>query len=74
MKMQKRIVGLLQEPSTYAGLAALLGGVSLFGLSETMWMSVFSVVMAAAGAYAMVVLDKPHVKNDEEEENKDETL
>ena len=57
MTKKERVFKLLQQPSTYAGLAGVLGGVGIFGLSETLWMQIFAVVMAVVGIVATVVLD-----------------
>jgi len=53
----RRFIKLIKEPSTWTGIAALLGGAAVLGLSEEAWMSVFGVAMAIAGAYAAVKLD-----------------
>ena len=57
MTLKKRILKLLKEPSTYAGLAGVLGGSAVLGLSEEGWMQIFGVVMAIAGTIAMLTLD-----------------
>lgn len=47
----------LKEPSTWAGLAAILGGQAIGGLSETQWVEILSLVMSLAGVIAMFVPD-----------------
>ena len=60
--MKERIIKLLKEPSTYAGLAAALGGGAVLGMSEDMWLTIFGAVAAVAGAVAMFVLDPADVE------------
>jgi hypothetical protein len=55
--MLKRIVKLLKEPSTYAGLAGTLAGLNILGLTAQGWEAVFGVVAAVAGAIAVIALD-----------------
>lgn len=55
--MLERIIKLVQEPSTWAGLAGFLGGISLFGLGTELWTEIFGVVMAIAGIVGTVMLD-----------------
>lgn len=55
--MKERILKLLSEPSTYAGLAGFLGGISLFGLGTELWTEIFGVVMAIAGIAGTIMLD-----------------
>jgi hypothetical protein len=43
----------LREPSTYAGIAALLAGLGLFGLSESDWNQIFGLFASAAGTVAI---------------------
>lgn len=45
----------LREPSTFAGLAAVLASIGLLGLSETAWSEVFGAVAAVAGVLAMLI-------------------
>lgn len=45
----------LQEPSTYAGIAAFLAGFGLLGLTEAEWNQVFGAVAALAGAVAIFI-------------------
>ena len=59
--MMQRILKLLKEPSTFAGLAAALGGVGLMGLNEGGWLTLFGAVAAVAGAIAMLTLDSADV-------------
>ncbi len=51
------IIERLREPSTYAGVAAFLAGIGLFGLSENEWNQIFGAVAAAAGVIAMLMRD-----------------
>lgn len=55
--MTERILKLMREPSSYAGLAGLLAGLGLFGFSQEMWMQIGGAIAAVAGVVAMVVLD-----------------
>jgi hypothetical protein len=55
--MTERIIKLMKEPSTYAGLGAFLGGAAVLGLDTDSWMNIFGAVAAVAGAVAMFVLD-----------------
>ena len=55
--MLTRIIKLLKEPSTYAGLAGVLGGAGILSMSEDQWLQIFGAVAAVAGAVAMVMLD-----------------
>jgi len=49
----------LREASTYAGIAAFLAGIGLFGLSENEWNQVFGAVASVAGVVAMLLRDGP---------------
>jgi len=53
------IIKRLQEPSTYAGIAALLTGFGLLGLTEQDWNQVFGTIVAVAGVVAIFVREKP---------------
>jgi len=53
------IIKRLQEPSTYAGIAALLTGFGLLGLTEQDWNQVFGTIAAVAGVVAIFVREKP---------------
>ncbi len=53
----RRIIKLAKEPSTWSGIAAMLGGAAVLGFSEEVWMAIFGVFMAIAGAIAAVKLD-----------------
>ena len=55
--MKERIIKLLKEPSTFAGLAAFLGGAAILGMDVAGWTQIFAAVAAVAGAVAMFVLD-----------------
>jgi hypothetical protein len=48
----------LSEPSTWSGLAGVLGGAAVFGLGPDTWTTIIGVGMAAAGAIGMVKKDK----------------
>ena len=50
----------LKEPSTFAGLAAVLASVGILGLSESDWNQVFAAVAAVAGALAMLMGEGEH--------------
>lgn len=47
----------LREPSTYAGLAALLASLGLFGFSEAEWNDLFGVFSSLAAAVAIFLGD-----------------
>lgn len=64
MSLKTKIVKLLKEPSTFAGLAAALGGVGVAGLSEEVWLTFFGAIAAVAGAVAILLPDPGH-KDDE---------
>ncbi len=53
----------LQEPSTYAGVAAVLAAIGLLGLTEHDWNQIFGAVAAVAGALAILIGETP--KNEE---------
>ena len=55
--MMTRILKLLKEPSTYAGLAGFLGGAGVLGLSEDLWLQIFGAIASVAGVIAMFVLE-----------------
>jgi hypothetical protein len=48
----------LQEPSTYAGLAAFCAGCGLLGLTEPEWNQVFGFIASLAGIAAIVLREK----------------
>lgn len=48
----------LQEPSTYAGLAAVLAGFGWLGLTEADWNQIFAAAGAVAGVAAMFLGEK----------------
>ena len=52
------VLNRLKEPSTFAGLAAILGGASIFGLSTETWTEVLGAFTAIAGAVAAVTADR----------------
>jgi hypothetical protein len=52
------IIKRLQEPSTYAGIAAFLTSFGLLGLTEPDWNQIFSAVAAIAGVIAIFVKEK----------------
>jgi len=51
------LIDRLREPSTYAGVAAFLAGIGLFGLSENEWNQIFGAVASVAGVVAMLMRD-----------------
>lgn len=51
------IIDRLREPSSFAGIAAFLAGVGIFGLSENEWNQVFAAVAAVAGVIAIFMRD-----------------
>ncbi|RIA56749.1 glycoside hydrolase family 108 protein [Dichotomicrobium thermohalophilum] len=51
------LIDRLREPSTYAGVAAFLAGIGLFGLSENEWDQIFGAVASVAGVVAMLMRD-----------------
>jgi len=53
-----RVLDMLKEPSSWAGVAGVLGGVGLFGFSTDMWGQVFSALMGVAGVLAMIISEK----------------
>jgi len=53
------IIKRLQEPSTYAGIAAFLTGFGLLGLTEHDWNQIFGALAALAGVIAIFVAEKP---------------
>ncbi len=59
------ILDRLREPSTYAGLAALLSGLGLFGFSEVQWNELFGVLASLAGAVAIFMGDGSANPDDE---------
>jgi hypothetical protein len=52
------VMARLSEPSTWAGLATLLGGAAVGGLGEATWTTIIAAGMAVAGAIAVVKKDK----------------
>lgn len=52
------IIRRLQEPSTYAGIAAFLTGFGLLGLTEHDWNQIFGAVAALSGVVAIFVREK----------------
>lgn len=62
MKLVKRFVKLLKEPSTYAGLAGTLASLGI--MSEAKWQTIFTALAAVAGVVAMFLLES----GDKEEE------
>ncbi len=58
------IIKRLQEPSTYAGIAAFLAGFGLLGLTEQDWNQVLGAMAAVAGAIAIFVREKPNEASD----------
>jgi len=60
----EKIIKLAKEPSTFAGLAAAMGGVGIFGMSEDAWIQVFGAIAAVAGVVAFSVLDPADNRDD----------
>jgi hypothetical protein len=58
------IIKRLQEPSTYAGIAAFLTGFGLLGLTEQDWNTIMGAVAALAGVVAIFVREKPAASAD----------
>lgn len=53
------IIKRLQEPSTYAGIAAFLASIGAFGFSEQDWNQIFAAIAAVAAALAIIMKEKP---------------
>jgi len=51
----KFVLDRLREPSTFAGVAAFLAGLGLFGLSENEWNQIFGAITSLAGVLAMLM-------------------
>jgi len=51
------ILDRLREPSTFAGIAAFLAGVGIFGLSENEWNQIFGAIASVTGVVAMLMRD-----------------
>jgi hypothetical protein len=49
----------LREPSTFAGIAAFLAGLGVFGFGESEWNQIFGAVASVAGAVA-IFMREPH--------------
>jgi len=64
-QLMKFLIDRLREPSTYAGVAAFLAGVGLFGLSENEWNQIFGAVASIAGVIAMLMQDGAAPSSDE---------
>lgn len=52
------ILNRLQEPSTYAGIAAFLAGIGLFGLNEQAWNQIIGAGVTVAASAAMILKEK----------------
>jgi hypothetical protein len=57
-KIMKMILARLSEPSTYAGVAAMLASLGVMGFNEGQWTMLFGAAAAVAAAVAMVVQEK----------------
>jgi hypothetical protein len=57
-KTMKMILARLSEPSTYAGVAAMLASLGVMGFDEGQWTMLFGAAAAVAAAVAMVVREK----------------
>ncbi len=55
-----RIVLLSKEPSTFAGIAGILGASAILGLDVSAWTQVLTGVGMVAGVIATVMLDNSH--------------
>lgn len=55
------IVRRLQEPSTYAGIAAFLASIGMLGLTETDWNQVLGAAAAVTAATSVFMKEKPLV-------------
>lgn len=53
----RRFFKLLQQPSTWAGVAGVMAGIGVFNLSEDQWMQIGGAIGSVAGVIAMFVLD-----------------
>lgn len=62
--MKKRMLVLLKEPSTFAGVASALGGLSVLSMSTDTWQQIFGAVMTIAGAVAAAMRDRADVDSD----------
>lgn len=51
----------LQEPSTYAGIAAFLASIGMLGLTETDWNQVLGAAAAVTAATSVFMREKPPV-------------
>jgi hypothetical protein len=51
-----------QEPSTFAGIAALFSGFGLLGLTAQDWNQILGAAVSLAGAAAVVLKEKPDAK------------
>ena len=58
------IIKRLQEPSTYAGIAAFMAGFGLLGLTEQDWNTILGSVAALAGVLAIFIREKPATGSD----------
>jgi len=54
----KMILARLSEPSTYAGVAAMLASLGVMGFNEGQWTMLFGAAAAVAAAVAMVLREK----------------
>jgi hypothetical protein len=54
----KMILARLGEPSTYAGVAAMLASLGVMGFDEGQWTMLFGAAAAVAAAVAMVLREK----------------
>jgi hypothetical protein len=52
------VISRLSEPSTWSGLASMLGGAAVFGLGGETWTTILGAVMAVAGAVSAVKKEK----------------
>ena len=57
MTITERVLKLIKEPSTIAGIASVLGGASVMGLGSEQWSTIVGGLMMVLGAFAASVLD-----------------
>ena len=52
------ILARLSEPSTYAGVAAMLASLGVMGFNEGQWSMLFGAAAAVSAAVAMIIKEK----------------
>tara|TARA_Y100000310_G_C20465156_1_gene707250 strand:+ start:580 stop:756 length:177 start_codon:yes stop_codon:yes gene_type:complete len=53
-----KIIARLSEPSTYAGVAAMLASLGVMGFNEGQWTTVFGAAAAVSAAAAIFLKEK----------------